>query len=100
MEPTGVVSAIVTPFSSDGEEVEWGVLRALVDQGVHDGLGGFVPCGGTGEFATLSGDVRRGVVETVCERSGGRAAVIAQVGATSTREAVPHAKHAESPPCA
>ena len=96
MEPTGVVSAIVTPFSSDGEEVEWGVLRALVDQGVHDGLGGFVPCGGTGEFATLSSDVRRGVVETVCEQSGGRAAVIAQVGATSTREAVAHARHAES----
>lgn len=96
MEPSGIISAIITPFSPDGESINESELRALVDSGVASGLNGFVPCGGTGEFAALALEERRRVVEIVVEQTDGRAAVVAQVGATSTREAVAHAKHAEA----
>ena len=96
MKVAGIISAIVTPFSPDGESVNEPELRKLVDSAVASGLGGFVPCGGTGEFATLSFEERRRVVEVVVEQAAGRAAVIAQVGGTSTRDARSHAKHAET----
>ena len=92
----GIVSALVTPFTEDGEKVDESVLAALVEQGVADGLAGFVPCGGTGEFATLSDDERRLVVEVTCAQVQGRSKVIAQVGAPSTRAAVAFAEHAEA----
>ncbi|MEX4004435.1 dihydrodipicolinate synthase family protein [Paraburkholderia sp. EG285A] len=92
----GVFSAIVTPFTEDGESVNKEELRRLVEAGIRSGLDGFVPAGGTGEFATLSVDERKEVVETVCKQAAGRAKVIAQVGSTSTREAVALARHAES----
>ena len=90
----GIVSAIITPFSQDGEAVNESELRALVDSGIKSGLGGIVPCGGTGEFATMPPDERRKVVEIVVHQAAGRTSVMAQIGATSTREAVAHAKHA------
>lgn len=92
----GVVSAIITPFVADGSSINRQVLSKLVESGIRSGLDGFVPAGGTGEFATLTVDERREVVELVCSQSAGRAKVIAQVGSTSTREAVSLARHAES----
>ncbi|MGB3875237.1 MAG: dihydrodipicolinate synthase family protein [Shinella zoogloeoides] len=94
MQPNGIISAIITPFSSDGESVNESELRAIVESGITSGLGGIVPCGGTGEFAAMSPDERRRVVEIVVEQAGKRTSVMAQVGANSTREAVAHAKHA------
>ncbi|WP_336749623.1 dihydrodipicolinate synthase family protein [Pantoea vagans] len=92
----GVFSAIVTPFTGkNAEEVNVSALKSVVEVGVKSGLDGFVASGGTGEFATLTVEERRLVVETVCEASAGRASVIAQVGGTSTAEAVGHARHAE-----
>jgi len=96
MHPHGIVSAIITPFSKDGESVNEPELRALVESGISSGLGGIVPCGGTGEFATLSPDERRRVVEVVVEQTSKRTSVMAQIGANSTREAVAHARHAAS----
>ncbi|GBR52417.1 dihydrodipicolinate synthase [Neokomagataea thailandica NBRC 106555] len=96
MELNGIVSAVITPFSSDGESVNEAELRAIVESGVLSGLGGFVPCGGTGEFATLSFDERQKVTEICIEQAAGRSAVMAQVGACSTREAIAHAKHAQA----
>lgn len=92
----GVFSAIVTPFTADGEKVNTTALKSVVEVGVKSGLDGFVAAGGTGEFATLTVEERRHVVETVCEATNGRASVIAQVGGTSTAEAVAHARHAQA----
>lgn len=91
----GVLSAIVTPFTADGEKIDEKALRALVEQGVKDGVDGFVPAGGTGEFATLSHQERLQLVEIVVDQTAGRAAVLAHTGATSTREAVAFSQHAE-----
>lgn len=91
----GVLSAIVTPFTPDGEAIDEAALRRLVDQGVADGLEGFVPAGGTGEFSVLSHQERLRLVEIVVEQTAGRASVLAHTGATSTREAVALSRHAE-----
>lgn len=91
----GVLSAIVTPFTADGEHIDEVALRKLVDQGIEDGVDGFVPAGGTGEFSVLSQQERMRLIEIVVEQTAGRATVLAHTGATSTREAVKLSQHAQ-----
>ncbi len=91
----GVLSAIVTPFTSNGEQIDESALRALVDQNIADGVDGFVPAGGTGEFSVLSHQERLRLVEIVVEQTAGRVAVLAHTGATSSREAIAFSRHAE-----
>lgn len=93
---SGIASAMITPFSADGRSVDEAELRAIVEQGVVDGLAGLVPCGGTGEFAAMSDEERRFVVGTTVDQVAGRTKVIAQVGSTSTWNAIEHARHAEA----
>lgn len=90
----GVLSAIVTPFDQHGE-IDEAALRALVDQGIEDGVDGFVPAGGTGEFSVLSHQERIKLVDIVVEQTAGRATVLAHTGATSSREAIELSRHAE-----
>ena len=92
----GVLGAVVTPFTADGEDIDEAGLRAVVQHAVDAGIHGLIPCGSTGEFATLSPDERRRVVELVAEAAGGRTPVVPQVGAMTTREACALARHAES----
>lgn len=91
----GILSAIVTPFSPDGETIDEVQLRKLVDQNIADGVDGFVPAGGTGEFSVLSQQERLRLIEIVVEQTAGRATVLAHTGATSSREAIFLSKHAE-----
>lgn len=91
----GVLSAIVTPFTADGENIDEKALRNLVEQSIADGVDGFVPAGGTGEFSVLSHQERLRLIEIVVEQTAGRATVLAHTGATSTREAIEFSKHAE-----
>lgn len=91
----GVLSAMVTPFTADGENIDEAALRKLVEQSIADGVDGFVPAGGTGEFSVLSHQERLRLTEIVVEQTSGRATVLAHTGATSTREAVALSKHAE-----
>jgi len=91
----GVLSAIVTPFTPDGEHIDETSLRELVDQNIADGVDGFVPAGGTGEFSVLSHQERLRLIEIVVQQTAGRVAVLAHTGATSSREAVALSKHAE-----
>lgn len=91
----GVLSAIVTPFTPDGEKIDEKTLRSLLDRNINDGVHGFVPAGGTGEFAVLSHDERRHLIEIVTDQVAGRVSVLAHTGATSSREAVALSKHAQ-----
>jgi 4-hydroxy-tetrahydrodipicolinate synthase len=95
MSLKGVLSAIVTPFTADAEKIDEAALRKLVDQNIADGADGFVPAGGTGEFSVLSHQERLRLVEIVVEQTAGRATVLAHAGATSSREAIEYARHAE-----
>ena len=91
---SGVLTALATPFTPDGG-IDVGGLRYLVDRSIEGGVNGVVACGSTGEFAMLSADERRLVVETVVEHAAGRVPVVAQTGATSTREAISLSRHAQ-----
>ncbi|MDI3389177.1 4-hydroxy-tetrahydrodipicolinate synthase [Streptomyces sp. B-S-A8] len=90
----GILTALATPFSPDGA-IDEKLLRRLVDRSVNGGVDGVVACGSTGEFAAMTGDERRLLVETVIDQTAGRVPVIAQTGAVSTREAVALSRHAE-----
>ncbi|GGM68190.1 4-hydroxy-tetrahydrodipicolinate synthase [Halarchaeum rubridurum] len=87
MRETDVLCPLVTPMDADGEIDDEG-LDAVV-RGVRDaGLDGFVPCGTTGEFASLTRAENRAVVERVRESAGDDATVIAGAGATSVPDTV------------
>ncbi len=89
----GTFTALVTPFR-DGE-VDWTALDAHVERQVAAGLEGVVPCGTTGESATLTHQEHDEVIERVIKRVDGRCKVIAGTGSNSTAEAIRLTKHAE-----
>jgi 4-hydroxy-tetrahydrodipicolinate synthase len=82
----GSIVAIVTPFR-DGA-LDLATLERLVEMHVAAGTHGIVPCGTTGESATLSHEEHEKVLETVVKRVNGRIPVIAGTGSNSTQEAV------------
>ena len=67
---SGAIVAIITPFK-DGAVDEIG-FRDLIDFQIANGTRGIVPCGTTGESATLSHEEHRRVVEIAVEQAGGR----------------------------
>ncbi len=88
----GTLTALVTPFR-DGR-VDEEALRALVERQIEAGIDGLVPCGSTGESATLSHAEHRQVVEIVIDAAAGRVPVVAGTGSNSTREAIEFTAHA------
>jgi 4-hydroxy-tetrahydrodipicolinate synthase len=93
MKLSGVLSAVATPLDPDGG-IDEARLRLLVENTIAGGVHGLVPAGSTGEFAQLSIDERRTVVEVVLDQAAGRVPVIAHTGAMTTREAVALSRHA------
>ena len=82
----GSITALVTPFR-DGQ-VDEAAFRALVERQIAAGTHGLVPCGTTGESATLSLAEHVRVVEACVEVTQGRVPVIAGAGANETGKAV------------
>jgi 4-hydroxy-tetrahydrodipicolinate synthase len=82
----GSIPALVTPFR-DGRVAE-DTFRELVEWQIDEGSNGLVPCGTTGEAATLSTDEHRRVVEIAVEVARGRVPVIAGAGSNNTTHAV------------
>jgi 4-hydroxy-tetrahydrodipicolinate synthase len=91
---TGSIVALVTPFR-DGE-IDYPALDALVDRQIAAGQKGLVPCGSTGESATLTHDEHAQVVAAVARRAAGRVPVIAGTGSNSTAEAIHLTREAEA----
>ena len=89
----GVHTALVTPFR-DGD-IDETALRILIDKQIEDGIDGLVPCGSTGESATLSSDEHHRVIEIVVSAARGRVPVIAGTGSNNTREAIGFTQHAK-----
>lgn len=86
---TGVFTALVTPFTGDGS-VDEEALRRLVRRQIDGGVAGLVPCGTTGEAATLDEDEHVRVVSIAVEeaRAASRpVAVLAGCGSNDTRKA-------------
>jgi len=89
----GVFTALVTPFR-DGA-LDERALHDLVELQIGSGVDGLVPCGSTGEAATLSHAEHRRVVEVVVAAARGRVQVLAGTGSNSTAEAVALTRHAK-----
>jgi 4-hydroxy-tetrahydrodipicolinate synthase len=82
----GSIVAIVTPFKKG--QVDEETLRDLVEFHIQNGTNGIVPCGTTGESATLSFDEHKQVVKIVVEAVRKRVPVIAGAGSNNTKEAI------------
>jgi 4-hydroxy-tetrahydrodipicolinate synthase len=82
----GSIPALVTPFS--GKCVDEDSLREFVDWQITEGSNALVPCGTTGESATLSREEHREVIATTVRVSNGRVPVIAGCGSFSTQAAI------------
>jgi 4-hydroxy-tetrahydrodipicolinate synthase len=78
----GSIPALVTPFS--GNCVDEDSLRSFVDWQIAEGSNGLVPCGTTGEVATLNSAEHRRVIEITVEAAARRVPVIAGCGSYST----------------
>lgn len=89
----GTYTALVTPMNINGS-IDYGALDELVEAQILGGIDGLVPCGTTGESATMSGQERFEVIEHVVRKVNGRTPVIAGAGSNSTSVAIEHQKRA------
>ncbi len=83
----GTFTALVTPFNADGSVDVEGLHRTIGMQ-IGGGVEGLLPCGTTGEAATLTNEEHLGVVEAVIEAAAGRAVILAGVGGNDTRNVI------------
>lgn len=88
----GSITALVTPFKNGA--VDEGQVAALTERQISAGTHGLVPCGTTGESATLTFDEHMRVVEIVVETTKKRIPVIAGTGSNSTAVAIANHKRA------
>jgi 4-hydroxy-tetrahydrodipicolinate synthase len=89
----GSIPALVTPFAAG--RVNEAAFRDLVEWQIDEGSNGLVPCGTTGEAATLSLDEHRQVIETTVEVARGRVPIIAGCGSNNTAHAIELTKAAK-----
>ena len=89
----GAFVAIVTPFKEG--RVDETALRGLIEYQIAAGVSGIVPCGTTGESATLSHEEHDQVIAIAVEACKGKVPVLAGTGSNSTREAVELTQHAQ-----
>ena len=89
----GSMVAIVTPFSNG--RVDEKKLKDLIEIQINNGTSGIVPCGTTGESATLSIEEHERVVKVTVQAAAGRVPVIAGTGSNNTAEAIRLTKHAQ-----
>jgi 4-hydroxy-tetrahydrodipicolinate synthase len=90
----GCGTALVTPFNED-LTIDEGALRRLVEFQISEGIDFLVPCGTTGESATLSDQEMRRVVEIVLQAAQGRVQVIAGAGGNNTAHVIKLAREYE-----
>ena len=90
----GSIPALVTPFSSG--RVAEDTFREHIEWQISEGSDALVPCGTTGESATMSIEEHNRVLTICIEQAQGRVPVIAGCGSNDTRVALEHMKHAKA----
>lgn len=83
---TGSIPALVTPFDDDGAFAEQ-VYRDFIEWQIAEGSSALVPCGTTGEAATLTKEEQFAIVRVCVDQARGRVPVIAGAGSNDTRVA-------------
>ncbi len=86
MQFAGAFTALVTPFSKGAVDEER--YRAFIEWQIEEGIDGLVPCGTTGESATLSHEEHEKVIEICIDQAKGRVPVLAGAGSNNTDEAI------------
>jgi 4-hydroxy-tetrahydrodipicolinate synthase len=84
----GVFTALVTPFDSDGSQIDWAAYEKLVDNQIDCGVSGLVPCGTTGETPTLSDAEQREVVQRTAALVRGKLPILAGTGTNNTKKSI------------
>ncbi|WP_273166172.1 4-hydroxy-tetrahydrodipicolinate synthase [Actinomyces israelii] len=94
LTPRGVIPALVTPLSREGDLLEQG-LRDVIDYTIAAGVHGVFVLGSAGEFYGLSKETKRRVIEIAVEHTAGRVPVYAGASEITTRSAVEVARTAQ-----
>ena len=93
MQFKGAFTALITPFSNG--QVDEEAYRKLIEWQVESGINGVVPCGTTGESATLSHAEHKQVISICVDQVKGRVPVLAGAGSNNTAEAVELTRYAK-----
>ena len=93
MQLSGALTALVTPFRNG--EIDEDAYRALIEWQIEQGINGLVPCGTTGESATMSHAEHERVIEICVEQAAGRVPVVAGAGSNYTKEAISLTRYAK-----
>nr|WP_287410313.1 4-hydroxy-tetrahydrodipicolinate synthase [Pseudodesulfovibrio sp.] len=86
MEFRGAYTALSTPFANG--EIDETAYRDFIEWQIEQGIDGLVPCGTTGEAATLTHEEQGRVIKICVEQAKGRVQVVAGAGSNSTKEAI------------
>jgi len=89
----GSITALVTPFKNN--RLDENAFKGLIEFQIKNGTNAIVPCGTTGESATLSYEEHERIIELTVELVNERIPVIAGTGSNSTAETIMLTKHAE-----
>lgn len=93
MQFAGAMTALVTPFKNGAVDEEG--YRRFIEWQIEQGIHGLVPCGTTGESATLTHEEHQRVIEICIDQAKGRVPVLAGAGSNNTSEAIQLAKFAK-----
>lgn len=93
-ELSGILVAVITPWTDDQSQIDAQRLREHIDRLVTAGVHGIVPGGSTGEFTAMTQAERKQLIELCVEYAAGRISVVAGTGALTTRECTDLARHA------
>jgi 4-hydroxy-tetrahydrodipicolinate synthase len=92
MRLNGALTALITPFQSG--EVDYDALETFVKRQIDGGIDGLVPCGTTGEAATLDREEKYNVIETVADMANADMPVVAGTGTNDTKKSIKLTKDA------
>jgi len=93
-EIEGVITAIITPFKDD--RIDKTAYKGLIEKQINAGIYGVVPCGTTGESATLDFKEHEMLIDYTMEIVSHRCKVIAGTGSNNTKEAIKLTSHAKN----
>lgn len=88
LDLTGAHSAIATPFTASGAEIDWASFDKLLEAQLAGRIAGLVPCGTTGESPTLSDNEQRELIVRTVRAARGRAKVIVGTGKNDTKKTI------------
>jgi 4-hydroxy-tetrahydrodipicolinate synthase len=88
LDLSGTYTALATPFSASGAEIDWASYEKLLNAQVQGGVTGVVPCGTTGESPTLSEVEQRELVQRAVTLVRGRVRVVAGTGTNDTKKTI------------